>query len=515
MNTKKTFLYIVILCVGLAACGCTSRVPVSEPDPELTLPPAAQNYVAPIGDAALEYTAEAVLYMPRHNSDHLIAVTSPVIFSASRPPAESLVRALLNHSSTDTAATLGGSVSLSLYGANPVEVSCNVATVNLAASALQLSRGDLYMAFQAIANTLTELPNIDYVNFLVVDRAVGLDIANTLPMGAFSRSLGEDITAVYEQKLTRRVSVNEDASSKTFSANATLYFPLQNTPGVLSEVRTCNFQNQLVSDMVITLLRELEKGPQRNNIDSPALPLLSEMLTIPPYMDYSDALGGQVISLHFSFNLDEMLDAYNLTRANCMASLCYTLSTFFPGIAGITATIGDSPVETLMLTNSFTSSVLFDDYIQQRSDFAVLMYDLCTLYFANEHMTALLATQRPIPYYQIHNPRTLLQELAKGPQKYDHKQGLKAIMPDNSISDADILGLALLEDTMLVNFSQAFLTIGEDMSEQEERMLAYSMVNTLCDDQRIRRVSFFASGAVIEGFSGKIYWAGDFYPIYQ
>ena len=69
---------------------------------------------------------------------------------------ESLVRALLNHSGTSTAAALGGNVKLALYGANPVEVSRNAATVNLAASALQLNRGALYIAFQAIANTLTE-----------------------------------------------------------------------------------------------------------------------------------------------------------------------------------------------------------------------------------------------------------------------------------------------------------------------------------------------------------------------
>lgn len=31
------------------------------------MPPASQSYVAPIGDAALEYTADATLYLPRHS----------------------------------------------------------------------------------------------------------------------------------------------------------------------------------------------------------------------------------------------------------------------------------------------------------------------------------------------------------------------------------------------------------------------------------------------------------------
>ena len=280
MKRKPMALMALLCALCVLLCACSTRPPTAQVAPELTLPPALQSYVAPIGDAALEYTADATLFLPRHSGDRLTSFTSPVTFSAARPPAESLVRALLNHSGTDTAASLGGSTQLFLYGANPVEVSCNVATVNLAASALQISRSKLYLAFQAIANTLTELSSIDYVNFLVVDRAVGLDTANTLPMGTFSRSLGEDVGTVYEQRLTRRVAVTEDAAQKPLSTNATLYFPLKGAPGVLSEARTCAFSNQLIPDMTVTLLRELGKGPLQNGINSPALPLLSDMLII-------------------------------------------------------------------------------------------------------------------------------------------------------------------------------------------------------------------------------------------
>mgnify|MGYP002740589128 FL=1 len=262
MKGKKRALALLLaaLLPGLCACQAGNGLPASEASPEITLPPAVQSYVAPIGDAALEYTADATLYLPRHSGSRLTAVVSPVTFSASRPRAESLVRALLNHSGTSTAAALGGNVKLALYGANPVEVSRNAATVNLAASALQLNRGDLYIAFQAIANTLTELKEIDYVNFLIVDHPVGLDVANTLPMGSFSRSLSEDLSSVYEQRLSRRVGLNESAEDKSLSANVTLYYPLAGTPGLLSEVRSLSFANQKPSDMIVQIMRELSKG---------------------------------------------------------------------------------------------------------------------------------------------------------------------------------------------------------------------------------------------------------------
>ena len=99
MKGKKRALALLLaaLVPGLCACQAGNGLPASEASPEITLPPAVQSYVAPIGDAALEYTADATLYLPRHSGSRLTAVVSPVTFSASRPRAESLVRALLNH----------------------------------------------------------------------------------------------------------------------------------------------------------------------------------------------------------------------------------------------------------------------------------------------------------------------------------------------------------------------------------------------------------------------------------
>ena len=84
-------------------------------------------------------------------------------------------------------------------------------------------------------------------------------------------------------------------------------------------------------------------------------------------------------------------------------------------------------------------------------------------------------------------------------------------MPDGALPDTTVLGIALADDTLLVNFSPAFEQVGEGMGEQEERMLAYSIVNTLC--AATPATSFFLSGSQFDGFSGKIYWPGLFYPL--
>ncbi|MCI5957085.1 MAG: GerMN domain-containing protein [Clostridiales bacterium] len=513
MADKRTALaaLLAVACVILCSCA-SSGLPVAEDVPSVTLPPASVSFVAPIGDAALEYTAPAYFYLPAHDGLQLIAVNAEAAFSPTRPDAESLVRALLAYAGDGTASAVGGEVRLSLYGANPVEVSRDVVTVNLAANALQLGREALYLACQSITNTLTSLPQINYVNFLVADKPVGLDIANLLPMGAFTRTASQDIPSVYNQLLARRSDSADGGEQKPLSANVTLYFPLTRTDGMISEVHTLTFSDQSFSNMIVTILRELALGP-RGEIVSPALPLLADLLTAQPVIVSSDEAGGSVIQLEFAYNLDDMLDAYGVTRAQAMASLCYTLCTFFPNVSGISVAINDTPIDAQTLQEDMEVSIAYHENVFLRSDFSAMLYDYCTLFLADAEQEKLRQVQRPIHYARCNDPRTLLTQLSLGPQPGDTVDSLAAVMPDGTLPDTTVLGIALADDTLLVNFSPAFEQVGEGMGEQEERMLAYSIVNTLSAATPATSVCFFLSGSQFDGFSGKIYWPGLFYPL--
>lgn len=498
--------------LSFVLCGCVgSSLPVTDPTPLLTLPPAEITFVAPIGDASLEYSEDAVLYLPSHDGISLTTVPATLSYSPVRPDAETLVRSLLAQAGTKNAQSLGGNTRLSLYGTSPVEVSRDTATVNLSASALQLDRESLYLTCQAIANTLTQLNEIQYVNILVMNKPVGLDIGNTLPMGALKQNLSQDLGAVYQQLLSRRSTNQTTETSEPLSANLTLYFPLLNTEGIVSETRNITFENQHFADMVITILRELAAGPSRSDILSPSLPLLADLLTTTPTLQVSAEAGGSVISLDFAHNLEEMLDAYGISHKQSMASLCYTLATFFPNVNGIRVSINGSPIDSLLLTETAADDpqvpILF------RSDFSEMLYDYATLYFANEDLTALNATSRPMPYRYCSNPRMLLIELSKGPQHADSTANLRPVMHRNAISDTDMLGFSLSDQTLLVNFSPSFSEIGAELSSEEERLMAYSLVNTLCMNEHIKNVCFFLSGSQFDGFTGEIYWAGLFHPL--
>jgi len=504
---KRGALGCLLCSAVLALTGCGGGVPLRD-ETETTLPPATVTETAPIGDAALEYTADRTLFLPRYDGTSLISLTDAVSCSAARLDEESVIRALLAHDGTGVADSLGGDVQLSLYGANPVEVSGNVATVNLAASALQLDRKTLYLCGQAMANTLTEFSNIHYVNILVMDKQIGLDLASTLPTGALARSVVSDVGAAYEQALSQRVDTGEDPANKRLNATVALYFPLSAVNGVMSEARNISFSSQAPADMVTRLLEELAEGPVTVS-GSPTLPLLAGLLTAAPEVTEAAEGGGKLVTLRFDSTMDDMLATAGVSRASCMCSLCYTLCTFLPNVTGITAYIGNERVDHVML--GATTGLLFDEGVQRRADYAQLLMDDCTLYLANGEGTALEAVRRPVPFYQRTNPRVLLLELFSGPSAEDGAQGTQAVLPAELMTDADILGLALNGDTLLVNLSSVFGNAGEGMTAQQDRLLAYAMVNTLLSDGRASRVCFFVNGETPSDLTGEIYWAGYFY----
>lgn len=231
-NSRRLLCLLLCLMLPLVT-GCTTGEVDGQRDvPVSTLAPARAGLI-PKGTQGLTWEADVSLFLPSLDGTRLLAVNRRMTLDRGSLNARTIVEALLSDWGDDRTRSLGGEVSLGLYGSNPVEVSAGICTVNMSASALMLSQKELYTLALSLAATLALQEDISGVNLLICDRPAGYDIAGYLPAGTVTAHPGEDLTALWELLDARKTALGEKASEKSLSATATLYYPLADGSGVM------------------------------------------------------------------------------------------------------------------------------------------------------------------------------------------------------------------------------------------------------------------------------------------
>lgn len=491
---------LIAACLMLTGCAAQESAGTSA---QLTLPPAQYRHAAPENDTRQDYEQAVVLYLPSLDGTKLLAVPQNAVLSASRQRSRTLCEMLLAHPGTEAAAPVGGNVNLALSDTDPVEVSGQVVTVSLAASALRLSHEQLFTVGQAIANTLGQFGDVAYVNVLISGAQPGMNIAATLPAGCYQPNSREDLSALWA-----RASAPLSSARRSFAA--ALYYPAPSGKGILCEARTLSFTASDLSGMAVTLLEALSAGAEAlPNV--PRCPELASFLRGTPTL--SESGGVRRLVLRFSEDLNSALINAGITRSVMMASLCWTLTTFLPGIEGIEIHIGSERVNTLTPSGTYNGAgeiITFQDGLMRRRDFSGFLLEECALYFANAQ-GKLEKTYRPIPYYEAASARALVEQLMLGPQPYDSKSGLSAVLP-GGLRSADLLGVGFQDKTLLLNFSAQLVALAKDMDGEKEALLIYSLVNTVCQLPGVKRAALYVQGSQPDSLAGAIYLPGDFLP---
>lgn len=501
MTARRAFVLLLALMLASAAPRASASAPA-------TLPPTVSRYAAPVGDALTEYAQTVQLSLPGTISRQLTMVPERMLLEPFRHPADAVVRKLLSFSGSDAALPLWADGTLQLQGGSRVEVSNGVATVDLAPSALMLDARGLYTVSRAIANTLTQLDGIRYVNVLVAGQQPGVDTAATFPVGSLPYTGNEDALARWENVSAQAGTGAETA--RRFSAAATLYFPVAAGRGVVAEARPITFAGQSRAQMAAALIQALSQGAQTLP-GVPQVGALSSLLRETPQLTTLPGTGERVIDLAFLEAFNEALIASGIPRSVMMASLTLTLTTFIPGIAGVRARIGGETVTAVVPAGIYEgagASILFDQGIMRRAQFQPFLLTYATLFFANADGT-LTPALRPIPYRHACSARYILGQLMAGPHAADSVQGLAPCLPQG-LGDAAVLGIAVLGDAMVVNFSQALADSAKGLTPAAERAMIYGLVNTLTALPGVRRVALFVEGRQPDSLAGSIYLPGEF-----
>lgn len=499
---KKLICVLLSLCLLITLTGC-SGIETRPDRAAATLVPAGTNLAAPDGEHGSGNNGTYALYLPSKDGLNLLAQYITLQTQNTEQTAETLVRRLLVFDGNDQVNAIGGDAGVTLYGTNPVEVSGGVCTVNLSSSALLLDYQDIYTLSLAIAATLCELEQISYVNVLSADQAIGTDITGNLPMGSLNARPGEDLPVLWEQLQAKKTPLGRDLSLNPFSSLCTLYFPLADGSGIIPETRTVSFAGQTPQQMTSSLLDALSFGALYQQ-DVPAIPDLNSLMTHAPLSSELED-GGRLITLTFRDDLERVLAGNGIDMACMIAGVTYTLTSFIPGIAALNIRVGET-----LLTSLYSKqfgSVLFRGGLQKRNQFEPYLMGQATLYFRSGDR--LMSIRRAFPGEQVESPGAHLQALLEGPTESETAEGASAVMPAG-LSDEDILGIEVCDGVVTVNLTESFRQAIADYGAENEQLLCYSMVNTLCSNTGCRSVCFFFEGEQAEMIAGTVCWSGEF-----
>ena len=510
MNFKKKSIKLrkiaaLMLCICILCCGCSSDTPSSALP---TVPPEEDAYTPPIGDLKMEYQTLCSLYLPSIDGTQLAQVTVEIEHMQTGKEAETVLEALFSYKKSEDADCIPGYGSVKLAGGMPVSQSCGIVTVNLSSAALSLDETQLFTLFMCITNTLCALDTVEGVNILVNGTSPGLDIAGTIPVGCLTADVLDDPAML----LARYTAQRKQTEDSAFRMNAALYFPAQAGSGILCELRPLTFSGCDTAELVHTLLDALSFGAE-DLPNVPDLPDLNGLLTEEIQVTEASGTGQRVVQLHFEAALNNALVSAGITRSVFVASLVSTLSAFLPGTSLCAITIGEEQITSLIPAGLYEGSgqtISFSGGNMRYSDFTGFLLTNVALYFVDESLNV-TPTVRSIPSTWVCSPRKLFEQMLEGIKYYDTEKQISTILPED-VSSADLIGISQEGDTLLLNFSQRFLTECEKLSYEQESALIYTIVNTMTEIYSVKRVRFYVlSGQPASRSEGKsVCLQGDF-----
>ncbi len=495
MFKRKCIATLLLLCIltsFLSGCGAETLEQTKEagsasfPVPEGDVPP------APIGDELESDVHRVTLYYMGTDGQSLKPVERSITLSEDRFLSEAVAEALLKAPEEEDLLPVAQE-GTSLID---IEESQGVVTVNLSIDAHNVEDEKELVALQlAFANTLSSLEGIEYVNLLIGDKNEGI---LQMPMGTLGRKSGNIAAMWATLQEEEKYFVLTETVQQPIERTITLYYPKAGTNYILPEVRTLQLSDP---NYVAAVVREVLKGPEINPITHSTIPQDAEVLAQAPYIEEVTDYGIQVAHISFLPTIYDALEASGCSLWQLSASLTYSICGFVPGIDGIRIDIDEQPV--MQLEND-TNTFEFWEGVMPRSSFQDAYVQMARLYFAGES-GKLVAVDRAMDNISAASVRSLLGELIGGVRDTD--AGVRNIVPAG-IHDTDILGVRVTGDEIHLNLSSNFYSVAQRLSNQEEQLLVYGIVNTLTELEGIKSVRFYVEGQQVEQFVHSICMLG-------
>jgi len=488
------------MCVVLLS-GCVA--PIRERAPaESSAHDIRVEFEAPVADAIADRTIHTSLHYLTPDGSQLRAFAAEVTVLGGESEAEAVLRVLLGGSAPQGLRSPLPAGSLHTGGGPSVIVAGGVATVMLSSVVRALTPREMFAARMAIANTLTELPYVSYVNVLVEGREEGIAAGSNIPFGTLARQPNTDVDAAWRHQ----EALLENVDHQGFAKLITVYVPVAGGRFITPQVRNVAFADAQVTTLIRSVLWEISKGAEQTQ----ALPDLNRYL----YGDPEELLQAdsvtRVIRFNFYDELGTALVEHGVTRGMLCALLTQSVTSILPHVRGVQVRIGVHALTDLSEAESLDGRPLSasgDVWVPAYFWDAVGAFGSIAL--PNQSGARLVKVDRPVRAIERLQPRALLGQLLLGPQPTDGRQDLIPALPPG-VSNEDFLAISLQDSVALVNLSARFAQACRGLSEWEERNVVYAIVNLLTEFSDVRRVIFFVEGTQVRSLAGGLEMRGVF-----
>jgi spore germination protein GerM len=475
-----TALLLTSGCVSISLTQVETAGDTVLPESTVPVPP------APVGDSRADRAQRITLYFISMDMQQLIPLSRSIRLMGDESAAEKALELLLESTGTDSLLPVAPAGTR----LRALEISQGIATVDLSVDALTLNAQELIWLKAAVVNTLIGLDGIKQVNVLIDGKE---ESGTGLPNGTL-RFVSETLTALWAQQQVDAQRFEENPAAAQILRTFTLYFGTQDQGRLLPELRELVLERDPAATLLEALRRGSDKGSRRVIPGSAMTSCAPERLTLED--------GRRVIRLSFPGQIKAQLETAGIPAWQMYASLSYTLCRALPRVDGIMVCIDGNP---LTRVQGPQGMLHFEGGIMIPAAFNDVVATMSTLYYADDS-GMLTPVRRPMDCRSATAPRILLCSLMEAPGA-----GMLSVMPEG-VSEADIIGIRLEDGCALVNLSGNFYRLCQGMSRQQERLLIYAMVNTLCELEAVDRVRFYVGDQTVESLAGWIYLGTELMP---
>jgi len=451
IKMRRLIVLLLVIIIVFTACSSEANSNESSIDyfeglhQEIDLEPNLENNVS--------------LYFLSKDSEKLVVETRTIAFNQQSKSEYDVINTLLAGPEDSHLAGFDDSYSL-----ESIEILNNLANIYIRCSDDSITERDNFILAMALTNTISDYSGVNYVNVLINEQALSI---NGDPVGVMVKNKNDINEELAKQQ--------QNAANKEFLT--ALYYLDTSSEYIVPEVRNIKYGS---SDYASEIIFELAKGPQEAYMYNGSVE--SSLRTASnSYLIENDITGGNILSV----DLNKSPLIYNDESNLSVAAICNSLCSFIPDLNGIRLSINGHELNYV---------------VYRRTQFKNLIGADMQLYFADQN-GMLRSVSKTVPQSETNMPIYVIYELMSGAGGSD--SNAIDVFPDD-VNESDVKNAYFAGDTIVVNWRRSMLDKVSGLTENQERLMVYSIVNSLTSLKNVRRVQFLVEGERVESFGGRI-----------